>query len=391
VRLTERNPLVIGLVAIVVIVVGTFAALTIKADTFVKGYSISANFRDTAGLRSGDRVTMAGVLIGHVGGIAQQGDSVHVNLKINHGIQLARGSTAAIEVETLLGRKAVALTPPPDATWTDLMRAGDHVPGLGGSPTEVLDVQSDAQNALATLDANILNKFLADLATVTTGKRDQVNSIIDGLNRLTSTVNARKGEVGSLIDAATAVSATVEAHNANLLSAIDNLDSVVANLDARRAQLTQLLSTTQAAAGQLATLVSDNRTTLSTVLAQLQTALAVVDKHQIDLAQTVSYLAGAVQGFSSVGYSGPQDTPNTWANIFTVAVGPASNDPLFGCNGELSAILSVVVGPDPVTSCTAYTGPVAGGAAAAGAAPAATPSTRDSLESLLIPLLSGSR
>ena len=401
-RLTERNPLIIGIVAVVVILVGTVAALTIKADTFKPGYSISANFRDTAGLRGGDRVTMAGVLIGHVGSIKQDGDSVRVSLKINRGVQVAQGSSAAIQVETLLGRKAVALTPPAAADWTLLMHKGDHIAGLGGSPTEVLQVQSDAQAALATLDANTLNKFLADLAQVTTGKRDQVNAIIDGLGKLTATVNSRKDQVKSLIDAATSVSSTVEDHNASLLSAIDNLDAVVANLDARRSQLTQLLSSTQTAAGQLATVIGDNRTTLTDVLTKLQAVLDVVNKHQVDLAQTVSYLAGAVQGFSSVGYSGAQNTPNSWANIFTVGVGPASNDPIFGCNGQLSAALSIIIGPDPVTNCNQYTGPVAGAASTftfgaaglpVGKAGAATPpgaqTTHDALQSLLVPLLSG--
>ncbi|MHB8466003.1 MAG: MCE family protein [Acidimicrobiales bacterium] len=403
-RLTERNPLIIGAIAVFVILIGTIAALTVKADTFAPSYGISANFRDTAGLMGGDRVTMAGVLVGHVGTITQDGDSVRVTLKINHGVQVASRSTAAIQVETLLGRKAVALTPPVDANWIDLMHKGDHIAGLGGSPTEVLQVQSDAQAALATLDANTLNKFLADLAQVTSGKRDQIHAIIDGLGKLTATVNSRKDEVSKLIDAATAVSSTVEDHNATLLSAIDNFDSVVANLDARRSQLTDLLSRTQTAAGQLATLIGDNRANLGDVLAKLQAVLDVVNKHQIDLAQTVSYLAGAVEGFSSVGYSGPQATPNTWANIFTVGVGPTSNDPTFGCGGTLSSALSILVGPDPVTSCAAYTGPVptgvAGGPAlgsgpglpvgrVGSAAPPTAQTTRDSLHALLLPLLSG--
>ena len=404
--LTERNPLIIGIVAIGIILAGTAAALTIKSTTFAPAYPISANFRDTAGLRPGDRVTMAGVLIGHVGNVRQDGDGVKVVININHGVQVARKSTAAIRVETLLGRRAVALTADPAANWQDLFHKGDHIPGLGGSPTEVLDVQSDAQAALATLDANALNQFMADLAQVTTGKRDQVTTIIDGLNRLTSTVNGRQAEIGRLIDSANAVSSTVESRNANLLSAIDNLNIVVANLDSRRAQLTSLLASTQDAASKISTLIGDNRAKLDAVLASLRTDLGVINQHQVDLAQTVSYLAGAIQGFSSVGYSGPQDTPNTWANIFTVGVGAASSDPIFGCHGELDKALTISIGPDPVTSCAAYTGPVPGGPSS-GAPPASTgaptapltvpgslivptPQTNaSSMNALLVPLLSG--
>jgi hypothetical protein len=187
---------------------------------------------------------------------------------------------------------------------------------------------------------------------------------------------------------------------------------VVANLDARRAELTQLLTSTEAAASKISGLIGPNTAKLDAILTGLQTSLNVINAHQVDLAQTVSYLAGAVEGFSSVGYSGAQDTPNTWANIFTVGVGPLSGDPVFGCNGELDLLLTQIVGPDPVTSCSQYTGPVPGGSAAGVPAapqasvpavppsvaksgtpgsvtPPSTTTTINSLNSLLIPLLSG--
>jgi phospholipid/cholesterol/gamma-HCH transport system substrate-binding protein len=406
VNLTERNPLVIGIVAIVVILAGTFAALTIKGSTFSPTYSISADFRDASGLQGGDLVTIAGVAVGHVGSVKQDGDAVRVTMKMNHGVQVAVGSTPAIKVATLLGRMEVTLTPPPNANWDDLYQKGDHLPGLGGSPTQVLDVQADAQAALASLNAQTLNQFLSDLSQVTAGKADQVDSIIDGLNKLTSTVNDRSGEVSNLIDAANAVSGTVESQNQQLLNAIDSLDEVVANLDARRQELTDLLSSTVQAASQISGLIGTNRAKLDAVLTELQSALNVINAHQVDLAQTVSYLAGALEGFSSVGYSGAQDTPNTWANIYTVGVGPASPDPIFGCDGELDAILTQVIGADPVTSCAQYTGPLPGGGGASlagpetpqvpasvekgvpGAAQAPTAATtRDSLNDLLVPLL----
>jgi phospholipid/cholesterol/gamma-HCH transport system substrate-binding protein len=409
-RLTERNPVVIGLIAVVVILAGTLAALTVKGDTFAPAYPISADFRDSAGLQSGDLVTIAGVQVGHVGSIRQDGNAVRVTLDMNHGVQVARGSTAAIKVATLLGRKEVVLTAPADANWADLYRKGDHIGGLGGSPTEVLDVQSDAQQALATLDAATLDKFMADLTQVTAGKADQVSRIITGLDKVTGTIDARSDEVSRLIDAANAVSGTVESRNQNLLSAIDNLDEVVANLDARRAQLTQLLESTEAAASKLSGLIGANRDKLTAVLTGLQSTLNVINQHQVDLAQAVSYLAGSVQGFSSVGYSGPANTPNSWANVFLVGVGPASGDPVFGCNGELSLVLTEIIGPDPVTNCQQYTGPVPGGSTSGaalrgdagpavpvslrrgvpGAADRPTASTNaDSLNALLLPMLVG--
>jgi phospholipid/cholesterol/gamma-HCH transport system substrate-binding protein len=408
---TERNPLVIGLIAIVVIAVGTSGALILNSSTLAKlrrSYSISAVFPDTAGLRGGDRITIAGVQVGTVGGIRQQGNAVHVTLKVNHGVQIPDDSRAEIHVETLLGRKAVRLDTGND--WDHLLRAGAEIPlERTSSPTEVLDVQTDAQGALAQLDAQSLNTFIADLARVTAGKRDEVSTIIDGLNRLTAVVNARRSQVSNLIDATNTVSATLASRDQQLLSIIDNLDVVLHGLAVRRAQISDLLQQTEAAASQISGLVSANRDKLNGILAELHTDLAIIGRHQVDLAQSVAYLGAAIRGFQSIGYSGPNNTPNSWANVFTVGLGPVSADPVFGCGGAVDQALNAALGPDPLP-CSQATGPVAQPASLSGVPAlaslpgvrpdgatssgpvlptASTASTADAINALLVPFLVG--
>lgn len=407
---TERNPYLIGLVGIVAIIAGTTGALVLNASFFARlshNFTISAVFPDTAGLRGGDRVSIAGVQVGSVGSIRQDGNAVRVALKVNHGVEIPDDSKAAIRVATILGRKEVGITT--GGNWAHLLKGGDVIPqDRTSSPTEVLDVQTDAQGALQNLDAQALNTFLHDLAAVTAGKQTQVSTIIDGLDRLTSTVDARRTELGTLISAASSVSGTLASRNQQLLQIIDNLEVVLHGLADRKAQLTDLLNNAQSAARQISGLVSANRAKLDSLLSELHTDLGIIGQHQIDLAQGIAYLGSAVQGFQSIGYSGPNNTPNTWANVFTVGLGPASADPVFGCGGAVDQALNAALGPDPLP-CSQAVGPVAGSfvagvpvtrpAAAGGASSAASPPstatvgsaaiTADSLNALLVPLLAG--
>jgi phospholipid/cholesterol/gamma-HCH transport system substrate-binding protein len=404
---TERNPYIIGLVGIVVIALATTGALLFNASFLARlshNFTISAVFPDTAGLRGGDRVSIAGVQVGSVGSIRQDGNAVRVDLKVNHGVQIPDDSSAAIRVATILGRKEVGITTGND--WDRLLKGGGVIEeNKTSSPTEVLDVQTDAQSALKDLDAQALNTFLHDLAQVTAGKQTQVSTIIDGLDRLTSTVDARRGELSTLISSANTVSGTLASRNQQLLQIVDNLEVVLHGLADRKAQLVALLDNAQAAARQISGLVSANRAKLDSLLSELHTDLGIIGQHQIDLAQSVAYLGSAVAGFQSIGYSGPANTPNMWANIFTVGLGPASPDPVFGCGGALDQALNAALGPDPLP-CSQAAGPVAGPIAgvpttAAPSSAASTPptptkapigsltTTAASLNALLIPLLAG--
>src|SRR5205085_2768074 len=91
-----------------------------------------------------------------------------------------------------------------------------------------------------------------------------------------------------------------------------------------------------------ADLVRRNRSTLDATLNALHSDLAVIDRHQLDLAATVKYLNQAVQGYSSVGYT--QGTSNRWANIFVQSLGPLGVDALLGPCGAVDKLIDQLLG-----------------------------------------------
>ena len=209
-------------------------------------------------------------------------------------------------METLLGSKYVRLVT--GRNWTSLLRKGAVITDTS-SPTEVLDLQNIGTPLLEKTNAKALNDLLASLASVTKDKREEVATIVDGLNRVTAQVNQRQDQTGSLITAAKNVSGTLANRDQQLVSLVDNLNVVVRSLADQRAQLVELLGQTAAAARQTADLVGANRVKLDAVLDELHQDLVIVGRHQVDLAQSVAYLGVAIQGFSSIGYSGAEQQP----------------------------------------------------------------------------------
>jgi ABC-type transporter Mla subunit MlaD len=195
-------------------------------------------------------------------------------------------------------------------------------------------------------DAASLNGFLGEVTKITSGKKDQIQQIVSGLNNVLSAVDSRKQQLGHLIVALRSVFTTLGERDTTILGLIDHLDPVLANLAERQADIKTLLQATDSASHETADLVIRNRKVLDATLSSLHQVLTILDRHQLDLAATVSYLNQSVLGYQSVGYS--QGVPNHWANIFVQSLGPLGIDTLLGPCGTIDQIINQMLG----TTCT---------------------------------------
>ena len=380
---TERNPVVIGAVALVVVLVFVFGAIFLNRNVLGGGTGVTARFSSAAGLRSGDQVLLAGVPVGTVLSLNEHGDHVFAHLRIKGSVQLPVDSSATIEVETLLGQLAVKLVAGND--WGHLVHSGFTITRTS-VPVEFQQLQNATGPLLAQSNGPALNQLLGDLAAVTKDKQSQVAQIIAGLDKLTTTVDQRQAQVSQLIDASAQVAGALQSREQQLVTVIDNFNTVLAGLSQRQTQISELIKNTQAVADQTASLVGANRSKLDNLLSVLQDDLNVVAAHQIDLAQGVSYLASAIQGFASIGYSGPANTPNSWANVYTNLLN--GGDAVYGSCGYLDHALDAALGPDP-TPCASRTGPQTvqpAGAAGTGTKSAVSPAGNTNLAALLAAL-----
>ncbi len=369
---TERRPKVIGAVAIVVMVAVVGAVMFLNRSMFQSGYQISARFPNAAGISKGSAVLLAGVNVGTVGSVTVDGNQVDVTMTIDHGVQLPHRTAADIEVETLLGQVDVTLSPV--SGWSRPLRSGAVLTDTA-TPTEFYQLNTIAGHLLERSNAKALNTLVQDMATITKGKQTQVAQIIEGLGKLTTTVSDRSTQVGQLIDSSKTLATTLARHDQQLATAITSLDTVASGLAGHSTQLANLIDNVDAMAAQTNGLLSHDRPAIQSLVQNLATTLGVVNHHQYDLAQAVSYLGGAIKGFSSIGYSG--STPLTWSNIYVSTTGLTGTAGVLGSCGALTTALDETLGRTPLP-CATRTGAVSGGTSAGipgASSPAAAPST----------------
>lgn len=353
---TERNPKTIGAVAVIVMAALVCAVIFLNRSIFESGYRVSARLPAAAGIGKGTTVLLAGVKVGTVDSVTVDGNAVDAAMTINDGVVLPHRTDAAVQVQTLLGVMDVALKPV--GGWSDPLRPGAMITDTS-VPTEVYQLRNAAGHLLSRSDAKALNGVVQSMAAITKGKQQQVAQIIDGLGKLTTTVDARSGQVSQLIDSAKTVSTTLAQHDQQLATVVQDLGTVAGGLASHSAQLASLIDNVDAMASETDGLVGQDRPQLDALLHQLHTTLGVVGQHQDDLAQAVGYLGAAVKGFASVGYSGADDTPNSWANIYVNAVGMTPLSGVLGPCGSLTEALTEILGPTPL-ACGRRTGPLPG-------------------------------
>jgi phospholipid/cholesterol/gamma-HCH transport system substrate-binding protein len=351
---TERNPKVVGLVAIVVMIVCILGILFLNRSLFSSGYTITARFANAAGISKGTQVMVAGVNVGSVTSVDVHGNAVDAELSVGRSVQLPHVTTAAIEVETLLGVVDVTLTPV--SGWDEPLKPGALITNTS-VPTEFYQLQNTAHTLLAKSNAQALNSLVTSLATITKDKQTQVAQIIAGLGALTTTVDQRSSQVSQLIDSANTLSSTLASRDQQLLSVVNNLDTVSTGLAANNQDLANLITNVDAMASQTNGLVSQDSPALNSLLSSLHADLTVVGQHQDDLAEGVSYLGGALKGFQSIAYSG--STPVPWGNIYTNPASLTNTYGVIGPCGALDQALNEALGPDPL-ACSDQTGPLPG-------------------------------
>jgi phospholipid/cholesterol/gamma-HCH transport system substrate-binding protein len=351
---TERNPKVVGITAVVIMAAGVLAILLLNRSFYSSGYTVDAQFTNAAGISNGTSVMVAGVNVGSVKSVKVNGNTVDAQLSVNNGVQLPHITRAAVEVETLLGVVDVTLVPV--SGWNDPLKAGATITDTS-VPTEFYQLQNTAHSLLSKTNAQALNNLVTSLANITQDKQQQVAQIISGLGALTSTVDQRSGQVSQLIDSANSLSSTLASRDQQLLSVVNNLDTVSTGLASNNQALSDLINNVDSMASQTNSLVSQDSPALNSLLSSLHADLSVVSQHQDDLAQGVSYLGSALKGFQSIAYSG--STPVSWGNIFVNPASLTQTLGTFGPCGTLDQVLNQVLGPDPL-ACDQQTGTLPG-------------------------------
>ncbi len=312
-----RNPVataIIGLLVVVLVVVVAFNGPAL----FGGGTTYRAEFREAAGLTSGDMVTVAGVEAGRVEDVELAGDRVLVSFRVTDA-WVGDRSSASIEIRTLLGAKTLALDPQgeeelaPDVT-IPLARTS--------SPFDVVEAFDGLSGTLDQLDTGRLAQSLDTLADTFRDTPPEIRGALDGLSRLSTTIASRDEEIRTLLAGTHELSRVLADRNADVEKLLKDGNLLLGELQRRREAISKLLDGTIALSEQLRGLVADNREQLKPTLDQLDRVAALLQRNKDALGAGIRDLAVFVRLFTNATGNGE------WFDNYVCALLPPSIGPI---------------------------------------------------------------
>jgi phospholipid/cholesterol/gamma-HCH transport system substrate-binding protein len=293
----KRNPIVIGAVSVIVLVLLVLASLNIRDLPLIgQGATYTAKFGEAAGLQPDDDVRVAGVRVGTVTSVDLDGNDVVVSFKAPD-TWLGDQTRASIEIKTLLGQKYVNLQP----AGNQPLSSDSPIPRTRTTaPFDVIDAFSQLTTTVEGLNTDQLGESLNTLSQTLDASAGPIRPALDGLSRLSRTISSRDAELAHLLANTRATTQVLAARDGDIDALIKNGNLLLGELRSRKAAIDDLLNGTIALSQQLRGLVADNRATLGPTLDKLNGVLTTLQTNSANLENGIRLFAPFVRVFANV-------------------------------------------------------------------------------------------
>jgi phospholipid/cholesterol/gamma-HCH transport system substrate-binding protein len=301
-KFSDRNPVrlaIVGLIGVAVLVglVFEFNQLPLVGNA---GTSYVAQFSDASGLVAGEQVLIAGIKVGAVKDIKLDGTHVDVEFTVSK-VDLGDGTTASIEIKSLLGQHDLAITP----AGSGKLAENAVIPlARTSTPVNIVPAFEQLTRDTQQIDRKQIAAAFNALAATLRSTAPSMRGTLEGLSRLSLTVSSRDGEIQQLFSRAKDVSGVVAARDSDLAQLLGSTSSVLATLNARRQTIRQIITGATGLSQQLIGLIQDNRGQFKPALTKLNLVLDVLRKDERQLNATLKYGNVYAREFTNVGGSG---------------------------------------------------------------------------------------
>jgi phospholipid/cholesterol/gamma-HCH transport system substrate-binding protein len=308
----ERNPVLVGATSIVVLAMLLVAAL--RADDLPViggGDTYHAMFTEAGGLKVNDEVRIAGVRVGKVDEIELAGNEVKVSFKVDAAAEFGTGTRAAIKVKTILGSMFLALEPAGGGQLDE----GATIPAARTtSPFDVVEAFEGLAATSEQIDTDRLAESLTTLADLTRNTPEEFRGALDGLSRLSANIAAKDEQLNSLLVNLERVSTVLDERDQDIIALMEDADVLFRALVARREAVHDLLVSTTTLSKELTRLIDQSRADLKPALAHLENVIAVLNKNEDNLDNSLRLMAPFYRVFANTLGTGPWF--DTWISNF---------------------------------------------------------------------------
>lgn len=297
----ERNPIPLGLGLVVSVALVVTLVLNINAVIGIFGRHYSAELSEAAGLKQGDPVRVSGLEVGRVSSVKLGGKGVVVDFTLtNDHVRLGSRSTAAVEVATVLGDKALVLRSAGDGELHGRIPLARTT-----APYDVTQALSDLTTETGAIDIGRVTSALNTVSATLDGVTPELRGAITGVSRLAATIGSRDATLRALLAHADAFSGVLADRSADLTALVKDGNQLFAVLLKRRQDIDALLRNVSSMAAQLSALVDENQAVVGPALRRLDGVIRILQANRANLDKSLRGLSVYATGLGEVVASGP--------------------------------------------------------------------------------------
>ncbi|MGI5127524.1 MCE family protein [Pseudonocardia sp. CA-107938] len=301
------NPLRLGAVGVALVAVLLAAAIALPRVAFLaRTNGFTAQFSNAAGLAGDAQVMVAGVPAGRVTAVRLAGDHVEVDFRLDAGQSLDDRAILAIKLQTVLGRRYLAVQPGGGAP----LPGGAVVPVARTSvPYDIGALSRDADASVGGLDTAALKQMMRTLTDVTPDDPQLVGQALDGVTAVSRMLAEREDGLRNLLRGTKAAADMVVAQESDIAALLDDGSLVAQFLADRRDVIHELLVDVNTLTTSVRQFLDDTDGQLDPLLVRLENVAAMLAANEKSLTAMLDTLAPTVRYVANATGNGP------WADV----------------------------------------------------------------------------
>jgi phospholipid/cholesterol/gamma-HCH transport system substrate-binding protein len=296
-----RSPVVIGTIGVAVIALIVAFALSYANIPFLSGAKrYSAYFSEASGLITGGDVQVAGLQVGKVNSISIDANKVLITFDISNDVHIGDRSEATIRTKALLGTKVLDITPRGDRPLDGPIPVERTKPAY-----QLVDALGELSTTISGLNTDQLNQSLTTLAQTFAETPDNVKIAVDGVARISQTLNERDAQLRDLLANANKATTVLAERSEQIVGLVHNTNALLAALQTQRSSLDHISANISALAQQLSSFIDENRAQLRPALDKLNGVLTIVDNRKAQVQESIKKLNAYAMSLGESVSSGP--------------------------------------------------------------------------------------
>jgi phospholipid/cholesterol/gamma-HCH transport system substrate-binding protein len=300
----ERNPVIVGAVALAIIAAILLTASQAARLPFVGGGpTYAAEFTEVGGLKKGDDVRLAGVRVGEVADLELRGDKVRVIFRMkSERDRLGRETGASVRIKSLLGTMYVSLEPAGSGT----LEAGAVIPASRTkAPYDIVQAFSGLTETTQKIDNDQLAHALDTVNDVAAKTPEEFRRAVTSVTALSNSLASRDREIKTLLENIDGISTVLADRNNEFAKLFEDGAVLFDALTARRDAIHAVLLGVTSMSREIDALVTDTRADLKPALDRLSGVVTVLRRNESNIESAIDQLPAYYEMVANNTSNGP--------------------------------------------------------------------------------------